>query len=478
MEKSAAYDASSLDWGALRSLAERAAQETPLKPAPKLSYFNPVTGENVEVLGPHWALDHLQRSVEEVAPLAVDEEYSDTVCALLPDGELVQVQVIQGTFTAGALTDYTSHHSVEKMSDSDIESLDFTKVQTPKIDEYHETGSAKARGWGDQGRGPLVWGSNLAHRSRGAGLSLLLKDVLAGHQASLPDPVSLHTEAGSGKCFRGSDEAERLQAQQASASAAALRRRRDSLAALAAAFLAVTVLVPFLIGHFLLTKTFVLRPDPRVYDEQARGMGDHFLATYLAGLVPIALVLGIFLVARRPWQNRMISVVCGWALVIGSVAVLLPAAMSKWHEAEQTTIAKLRETPFPFSDRYFDCASWSISAENGAQQPELWQVHLGRTKGTNVDGCNHVSVYRGWQYVGSFGLPAGDIFTRAITVNHVGWDSPYHVEGSSDIASMNRVTGAPRPMNPMATNVDLPTKNGRVLVFNLDGAGAGGFELR
>ena len=104
MADDAAYEASSLDWGSLKSLAKRAAQQTPLKPAPALNYSNPVTGANVEVLGPHWALDHLRRSWEEVTPLAVDEEYSDYVCALLPDGELVQVTVSQETYPAEILS--------------------------------------------------------------------------------------------------------------------------------------------------------------------------------------------------------------------------------------------------------------------------------------------------------------------------------------------------------------------------------------
>lgn len=33
-------------------------------------------------------------------------------------------------------------------------------------------------------------------------------------------------------------------------------------------------------------------------------------------------------------------------------------------------------------------------------------------------------------------------------------------------------------MNPRATNIDLPTVAGHVLDFNLDGAGAGQFNLR
>jgi len=226
------------------------------------------------------------------------------------------------------------------------------------------------------------------------------------------------------------------------------------------------------------THTFVLKPDPEVYIAEARGIKDHFLATYLAGLLPLVVLLGIFLVVRRPWQARMPSVVCGWVALIGAAVILLPATMSAWRDAEHTTVAKLRDTAFPFTDKYVSCGGWTISAENGAHQPELWQVHLGQTAGTSSNGCNRVIVYRGWQYVGAFGLPDGEMFTRDIVVNHVGWAQPYRGAGSGDIWQVNRNTGVRTAMNPLATNVDLPTESGRVLDFNLDGAGSEKFELR
>lgn len=260
--------------------------------------------------------------------------------------------------------------------------------------------------------------------------------------------------------------------------AAGRRRDGDLQAMMLGGFLAVTVLAPFLIGHFLLTKTFVLEPDDGVYYDEVRGIWDHFLPTYLAGLIPIVLALGVFLVARRPWQGRTATVALGWVAVFGSVVVLLPIARSQWHDAEQQTIAKLRETAFPFGDRYYDCASWDIHAENGVQQPELWQVHLGQLKGSDVDGCNRVNVYRGWQFVGAYNLPDGDIFTGDVVINHVGWDTPYETSGSGEVWSKNSTTGLRTPMNPVGTNIDLPTESGRRLNFSLDGAGADRFELR
>ena len=79
---------------------------------------------------------------------------------------------------------------------------------------------------------------------------------------------------------------------------------------------------------------------------------------------------------------------------------------------------------------------------------------------------------------GVYNLPNGDVFTREITVNHVRMDQGVSADRLGDISQTSNATGERIPMNPRATNVDLPTADGRVLRFNLDGAGADQFELR
>ena len=255
-----------------------------------------------------------------------------------------------------------------------------------------------------------------------------------------------------------------------------VRISRDRKCMLAAAALCVTVLAPLGIGYFAMSKILSFEPDPAVYDDGVRKWTDAFGAYYFAGVLPILVILAAALL-WPPLHRRPLSVVVGCLVVVGALTSG-SVATSKWTEAEHERATRLRETPFPFADRYVDCASWNISAENGAQQPELWQVHLGQLKGTSPDGCNRVSVYRGWQVVGSYNLPNGDVFTREITVNHVGWTRVYQQTGSGDIWQTSNTTGERIPMNPRATNVDLPTADGRVLRFNLDGAGADQFELR
>lgn len=264
----------------------------------------------------------------------------------------------------------------------------------------------------------------------------------------------------------------RLEAQRA----AGRRQGSDYLAMILAVGAAVTVLVPWLIGHFLLTKTSVLKADPSVYVPDIRGISDHFLATYLGGLVPVALGLGVFLVARRPWQHRIASVVIGWIAVAASLIILLPAAMGQWKHAEANSAAKLRETAFPFSAKFLNCASWTIGGENGVHQTELWQVHLGQVQGTPGRDCNRVFVYRGWQFVVQHDLPEGNFFTRDITVNYIGWPKPYEDSGGGDIFSEFTTSGVREPMNPNATSIDLLTTSGQRLVFTL--AGEGPFDLR
>jgi hypothetical protein len=478
-----AYEASTVDWGRIRSYAARVARETTVPMDEPIVYHASGSDREVEAIGRHWLLHAREHHLEEPFETGAETSHVYYYVVLLPDGSLqtVEVDVEEDLRSNFSLTStrhtYERKHSVKDLDDGAIAWFDFEKP-------YYEHEPTSPEDWkrywgnlyGEPGK-PIV-------DTKGEGILRALEGLLCGTPRqqlttphyfdapnSIPPPTPSSITAGSGYSrINGARRTERQAEQRL--------RAGDLFAAKAAVFLAVTVLGPFLIGHFLLRKTFVLNPDPGVYAEEARGIWDHLLATYMAGLVPIALALGIFLVARRPWQNRVVGVVCGWVALVGSILILLPIAMSEWHKAEQTTITKLRETAFPFHDKYLNCASWNFGAENGAQQPELWQVHLGRTLGTSVDGCNRVNVYRGWQFVGAFDLPDGDIFTAAITVNHVGWDRPYQTQGSGDISSVDRETGSQFPMNPIATNVDLPTANGRVLAFSLDGAAAGRFELR
>ncbi|QSE87068.1 hypothetical protein [Rhodococcus koreensis] len=273
------------------------------------------------------------------------------------------------------------------------------------------------------------------------------------------------------------DKREKADIKQRQLGDARKRTEIDWIAIGLAALAAVTVLGPYLIGHFLMRRTPLLEEYQAIFDPEVRGIWDHFGPDYLAGLVVIAALLALFLLVR-PWKFRTISIVIGWVVVAVTLFFLLPMTTSTWDAAEGKSLANLRETAFPFAERYYDCASWTFASENGAQQPELWQVHLGQLKGASVDGCNKVDVYRGWRFVGTFVLDGGDTFTSEITVTSPDWSEPYDQDtGSGEIYSVSGTTGEHAAFNPVTTSIQLPTEFGRVLQFTLDGAGRDGFTI-
>ncbi|CAM2744362.1 hypothetical protein [Skermania piniformis] len=256
--------------------------------------------------------------------------------------------------------------------------------------------------------------------------------------------------------------------------AAGRRRTRNdwpALQLLGAA--AVTVLVPYLVGHFLMRRTPLLADDPAVFEPRVRGLLDHFVPDYLGGLLALTVPVALFLVVR-PWAYRQRTAVIGAVLLAASLFVLLPMASERWKAAEAASAVKLRETSFPYADNYFNCASWTLGAENGRHQSELWQVHLGQSLGTPGTACNRVDVYRGWQFVGKFELDGEEGFTEAVTVTTPDWTEAYHATSSGDIYS-TAADGRRVPLNPITTTIALGTTAGRDLNFTLDGAATGGF---
>lgn len=286
------------------------------------------------------------------------------------------------------------------------------------------------------------------------------------------------TQAGQAQQQRdAAEERERLHRVQERARLAKPRRDNDYMAMGSAGLACVTVLGPYLLGHFALRKTFLLAPDSRVFDEQARGLADHFWADYLGGVTAIGALLAVFLLVR-PREFRQREMIIGGVIAAVTVLVLLPTTLSWWHEAEGNTVTSLRESAFPFAARYVDCASWEIEAENERWQHELWQVHLGQTKGSpRVSECNQVSVYRGWERVGSFDLDNNDHFTESITVRDVTWSAPFTTDRSTTIYSTT-AQGTRVRMKPADVTVELPTTDGRTITFDLVGSAAGRFEVR
>lgn len=256
---------------------------------------------------------------------------------------------------------------------------------------------------------------------------------------------------------------------------AAQPRRANDYTALSAAGLAcVTVLVPYLLGHFLMRKTFVLDPDPRVYDDEARGLADHFWADYLGGVVVIGALLAVFLLAR-PREFRQREMIIGGIIAGATLILALPTAMSEWQSAENKTVTALRETAYPFDSRYLSYDSWSVDGQDATGLPEKWQIHLGNTKGT-PRGSNRINIYRGWRDAGAYNLGGGDTFTGELTLTDAQIGKPYTTKSSGPIVS--KINGVEQRMDPAGVSIELPTENGRTVVFTLAGGANGQFELR
>ncbi|WP_019931270.1 hypothetical protein [Nocardia sp. BMG111209] len=186
-------------------------------------------------------------------------------------------------------------------------------------------------------------------------------------------------------------------------------RESDKAVLTLAIALAITVLAPYLIGHFLMRKTGLMAPDPAVYDGAVRSLGDYFPADYFAGVAVLAALTAIFLLVR-PWHHRVPSVVTGWVLVFALFAFLLPKAAESWQHGERVSAGKLASTAFPFGSRYYQCDSYRYSIDWKEGGRETWQIYLTQESGFAGRGCNRVAVYAGWHQVGEFTTTDGDTF--------------------------------------------------------------------
>ncbi len=175
-----AYKQTALDNEAIRGLAVRAAAETPLKQAPAVGYIDQ-NKQFIDVCGPHWLLDSRTERVDEVRNgLGEDGTYT-WLYVLMPDGQLTTVSIssLYTYRTEGTWSKWSHQHSVDPMSDVEIESFDFAKDSYNLYNDY-------GRIWGNAFRQGGASQQKVLHASRGAGLSLLLENIRTG-RAQQPD---------------------------------------------------------------------------------------------------------------------------------------------------------------------------------------------------------------------------------------------------------------------------------------------------
>ncbi|MGU5036150.1 hypothetical protein MAY02_24895, partial [Escherichia coli] len=142
-----------------------------------------------------------------------EEDHTDDAYALLPDGSLVYVQVVEETwvFPSGGNLVYKDHHVIRNMTDADVRAFDYAK-------EHYSLGGV----WGD-----TVWAGHgqgaLRHGRKGAGLAQLLNEVVEGRSTTLPPAGSLSKFHDPSALQRQLDAAQQRRAASAAAAQASAR---------------------------------------------------------------------------------------------------------------------------------------------------------------------------------------------------------------------------------------------------------------
>lgn len=172
-------------------------------------------------------------------------------------------------------------------------------------------------------------------------------------------------------------------------------RGKDISAFLLAIAACVTVLIPWLIGHLLLGTSRA--PGPGVFDTTARRKGNYFLTDWTLGCAVVG-VVAVAYVLLRPWRGRAATLVTAGAAGAAIAAVLVPYSNRQWALAEAGTARTLITQPYPFNDHFYSCGSAAIRSKNGGTT-RIYTLFTGRTKGSNVNGCNRFELFDGWRRI-------------------------------------------------------------------------------
>ncbi|HEX8507957.1 MAG TPA: hypothetical protein VF635_00455, partial [Propionibacteriaceae bacterium] len=213
-------------------------------------------------------------------------------------------------------------------------------------------------------------------------------------------------------------EQRRAEARQARERAVSRRREKDRSTLVTAFVLCVTVLVPWLLGHFLMQDRLFRPPNPRVFLADARDTGTYFLTDWTAGCAAILLAAALFVVLR-PWWRRPASLVFAGIFAAVAIVGLAPYSIREWTNQENRTAATLRSTVFPFDNEFYTCgqatAAYGKSKVLAGESDVVYTLFSARTEGSTVDGCNMLVFYQGWRMVKSVTLKKGQIIKPLMT---------------------------------------------------------------
>lgn len=245
--------------------------------------------------------------------------------------------------------------------------------------------------------------------------------------------------------------------------------------------LTLTVLVPWLIGRFLIRDSFFLPRSEAVFDIKARDYGSYFVIDLLAGCCLIAALLVVFLLLR-PWEGRALSISAGLGVTVVLTVWGLPTVHSWWTEQEKLSVARLNEGTYPFMDLQGSGSCRSVefhTADNGG-----WIVGIE----DSADSCDQLEVYHGWRKVGTVSLKSNTRIIRSFSytgldgaasayaaVVYVDGPDVYHLVGfslalSEEPWSVMVPEATPNPAND-------PEVIGSVIAIHLDSPADDGFLL-
>ncbi|MEU4191534.1 protein kinase [Kribbella sp. NPDC026611] len=202
------------------------------------------------------------------------------------------------------------------------------------------------------------------------------------------------------------------------------RRTKDKIAIGIGVATCATVVLPWLVGRYLLRGRWPRYNYSAVYDVDARRAGAYFLSDWLSGCMVVAVLVAAYLVLR-PWRQRVGTIVAT-ALGLGAIWYWgVPYVQAQWQKQEDTTVALLSSTPYPFEDKYYTCGSATLTGRRinaaGYVESYSYSMFTGRTKGSTTQACNLIEVYDGWQRIKRFDLRAkqyvdSNTFSSPVTV--------------------------------------------------------------
>jgi len=205
----------------------------------------------------------------------------------------------------------------------------------------------------------------------------------------------------------------------------AKRKSFDRTLLVVAVVASVTVLLPWLIGRFLLRDAAFHPRSGLVYDVVARSTGDYFVADWWGGIA-VWLLVTASAIAVGSWRQRASSILAAAVAVAVAVFAIIPASTARWEAAEADTARALATTAYPFSGHWATCGSavFYLSDDTGTH---LYQIHTARTVGASA--CDRLVVYDGWREIGRVTLPSGE--TLGVSSDFFGVSGLSRVEGTT-----------------------------------------------